>query len=219
LQEYFFVMLYKDLVERYQIANPAPVRYFIKRILENLANPTSIRKIFNEMKSQGIKVGKNTLYEVAEQTEAIYMLLPLAKYEPSLVKESNAQKKYYCIDCGLRNALLPLPREDYGALLENFVFLHLRRNMPMQRGLYYYKGKKECDFVLADNSHVKELFQVCREMEDADTRQREIAGLLEASKATSCDRLTIITANDEEDIEADDKLIKVIPAWKWSLDR
>ena len=48
LQEYFFVMLYKDLVERYEIKNPEPIRYFIKRVMTNLTKPTSINRIYNE---------------------------------------------------------------------------------------------------------------------------------------------------------------------------
>ena len=73
LQEYFFVMLYKDLVERYEIKNPEPVRYFIKRVMANLTKPTSINRIYNEMKSQGVSIGKNTLYDLIVQTESVYL--------------------------------------------------------------------------------------------------------------------------------------------------
>lgn len=53
-----FVMLYKDLVERYEIKNPEPIRYFIKRVMSNLAKPTSINRIYNELKSQGVSLGR-----------------------------------------------------------------------------------------------------------------------------------------------------------------
>ncbi len=217
LQEYFFVMLYKDLIERYNIRNPHTVRYFIRRIMANISKPTSINKIHNELKSQGISVGKNTLYELAEQTEAIYLLLSLSKYDPSLVKETGAEKKYYCIDNGLRNAILVPHGDDSGALLENLVFLHLRRNHPFRRGMYYFKGKRECDFVLTDGSQVTELIQVSWDMHDPDTRQRETAGLLEAAKYTGCKRLTVVTSETEEEFEVEGNIIRVFPAWKWML--
>ena len=160
LQEYFFVMLYKDLVERYEIKNPEPVRYFIKRVMSNLTKPTSINRIYNELKSQGVSIGKNTLYDVIVQTESIYLFFALTKYEPSLVKESSGDKKYYCIDNGLRSVLLNPQSEDNGKLLENAVYLHLRRNLSVEAGLHYYKGKKECDFVQTSHGEVIHLIQV-----------------------------------------------------------
>jgi predicted AAA+ superfamily ATPase len=219
LQEYFFVMLYKDLVERYNIRNPAPVKYFIRRILANLTKPTSINKIYNELKSQGVTVGKNTLYELAEQTASIYLFFTLPKYEKSLIKESSADKKYYCIDNGFRNALSVSHSEDNGALLENLVFLHLRRKAFFQHRLYYYKNKKECDFVVTDQSKVTELIQVSWDISDEQTKKREIAGLMEASETTGCRQLTIVTADTEKEITEGDKTVFVVPAWKWLLQK
>ncbi len=56
-------------------------------------------------------------------------------------------------------------------------------------------------------------------MSDDNTREREISGLLEASKATQCDNLTIITIDEERPFERNDKIIHVVPAWKWALGR
>ena len=54
-------------------------------------------------------------------------------------------------------------------------------------------------------------------MEDDDTREREIKGLLEASHATGCDNLLIITDDEAAVFERDGKRIEVIPAWRWLL--
>lgn len=218
LQEYFFVMLYKDLVERYEIKNPEPIRYFIKRVMSNLTKPTSINRIYNELKSQGVSVGKNTLYDVIVQTESIYLFFSLTKYEPSLVKESTGDKKYYCIDNGLRSVLLNPQSEDNGKLLENIVFLHLRRNLRIQEELHYYKGKKECDFVITEYDKVTGLIQVSYQMNDEETRRREVEGLLEAALSTGCRELTIVTMETEAEWNEQDMLIRVLPAWKWVLD-
>lgn len=218
LQEYFFVMLYKDLVERYEIKNPEPIRYFIKRVMSNLTKPTSINRIYNELKSQGVSIGKNTLYDVIVQTESIYLFFSLTKYEPSLVKESTGDKKYYCIDNGLRSVLLNPQSEDNGKLLENIVFLHLRRNLRIQEELHYYKGKKECDFVITEYDKVTGLIQVSYQMNDEETRRREVEGLLEAAISTGCRELTIVTMETEAEWEEQDMLIRVLPAWKWMLE-
>lgn len=217
LQEYFFVMLYKDLVERYEIKNPEPVRYFIKRVMSNLTKPTSINRIYNELKSQGVSIGKNTLYDVIAQTESIYLFFSLTKYTPSLIKESSGDKKYYCIDNGLRTVLLNPQSEDNGKLLENAVYLHLRRNLPIQGGLHYFKNKKECDFVITEQDEVARLIQVTYQLHDAETRQREIDGLLEAAQATGCRELFIITMEEEDEINENGYSIHIIPAWKWMM--
>lgn len=219
LQEYFFVMLYKDLVERYEIKNPEPIRYFIKRVMTNLTKPTSINRIYNELKSQGVSIGKNTLYDVIVQTESIYLFFSLTKYEPSLVKENTGDKKYYCIDNGLRSVLLNPQSEDNGKLLENAVFLHLRRNLRIQEELHYYKGKKECDFVVVEYDKVTRLIQISYQMNDEETRRREVDGLLEAAQMTGCRELTIITMEMEAEWKESDMLIHVLPAWKWMLDK
>ena len=217
LQEYFFVMLYKDLVERYEIKNPEPIRYFIKRVMSNLAKPTSINRIYNELKSQGVSIGKNTLYDVIVQTESVYLFFSLTKYEPSLAKESTGDKKYYCIDNGLRSVLLNPHSEDNGKLLENAVFLHLRRNLRIQEELHYYKGKKECDFVVVEYDKVTRLIQVSYQIGDEETRKREVDGLLEAAQTTGCRELTIVTMEAEAEWKEQDMSIHVVPAWKWML--
>lgn len=217
LQEYFFVMLYKDLIERYEIKNPAPVRYFIKRIMANLTKPTSINRIYNELKSQGVSIGKNTLYDLIEQTEAIYLFFSLTKYSLSLIKENSGDKKYYCIDTGLRHILLNSQSEDNGKLLENAVFLHLRRTLLPQESIHYYKEKKECDFLITDQMQVTQLIQVSWDIHDQETRQREIDGLLEASAATGCQNLIIITFDEEGEIIEQGQQIQIIPLWKWTI--
>jgi uncharacterized protein len=217
LQEYFWVMLYRDMVEHYQVKNPLPLRYFIKRVLANLTKPTSINKIFNELKSQGVSVGKNALYDWIEQLQSIYLFMAIPKFEYSLVKENKADNKYYCIDNGLRSVLMNTLSEDNGKLLENTVFLQLRRNADLTTKITYYKGKKECDFVVEEKQEVKALYQVTWTLNDENTSQREIDGIMEAAKATSCSNLYILTMDEERTITSNGFSIKVMPVWKWLL--
>ncbi|MBW6492538.1 MAG: ATP-binding protein [Lentimicrobium sp.] len=214
LQEYYFVMLYKDLVERYEIKNVAAVKYFIRRLLSNITKPTSVNKIYNELKSQGVLVGKNTLYELVEYLEAIYLFMPLFKFEPSLVKQNSSDKKYYVIDNGFRRALLQTVNDDNGILLENMVYLWLRSSCDKNMGIYYFKGKKECDFVITSGTKVTKLIQVCWDISETATLKREMAGLLEASEQLNCAELTLITADREDTLEHSGKVIHVVPAWK-----
>jgi uncharacterized protein len=217
LQEYYFVMLYKDIVERYEIKNTSALKYFVKRILSNLTKSTSINKINNEMKTGGIKSDKNFLYQVADYLEAIYFFQKLPRWNPSMNKETFSDKKYYCIDNGFLQALLTRTSTDDGILLENLVFLHLRSQFPFGRGLYFYAGAKECDFVLTEKDTATQLIQVCYNLNNPDTLKREIDGLIEAALHFNCNNLLIITHDEEKDIEFESKIIKVVKARNWML--
>lgn len=219
LQGYFEAMLLRDLGEHYDISNLSVLRYFVKRIMVNLSKPTSILNIYNDIKSRGLKVSKDDLYKWAEYTKGIFLFIPILSYNKSLTKRESSQPKMYCIDNGLRNAVLLPQSEDNGKRLENTVFLHLYRNRSPIDTIYYYSGKQECDFVVQQGIEVKALIQVCWNLTDDETLKREIGGLMEAARATSCDNLWIITADTTEDLEVDNKIIKVRPAWSWLLNR
>ena len=62
LQGYYNAMLFRDLVERYSISQVGTLRYFIKRLMNNLTKPTSINAIYNDIRSQGLKVTKDDLF-------------------------------------------------------------------------------------------------------------------------------------------------------------
>ena len=93
-----------------------------------------------------------------------------------------------------------------------------RRRMPSDK-ISYYQERNECDFVIQREESVIRLIQVTWSMEYNETREREIKGLLEASSATGCDNLLIITDDEENSFEVDGKRINVVPAWKWLLNK
>lgn len=219
LQTYFDTMLLRDLVEHYGLSNIEVLRYYLKRIMANLTKPTSIRAIHNDIKSRGLKVSKDDLYDWASHACDIFMFIRIANYSKSLQKIENSQPKYYCIDNGLRDAVLLPQSDDDGKKLENTVFLQLyRRRTPIYQ-IYYYQGKGECDFVVQRGVDINQLIQVTWNMADEETRRREINGLVEAADVTGCDNLLIITADSNEEIKLDSgAVIHVVPAWRWLLE-
>lgn len=182
LQTYFDTMLLKDLVEHYKLSNIEVLRYYLKRIMANLTKPTSIRSIHGDIKSRGLKVSKDDLYDWANYACDIFMFLRISNYSKSLQKIESSQPKYYCIDNGLRDAVLLPQSNDDGKKLENTVFLQLYRTRTPIDTIYYYQGKGECDFIVQRGTEILKLIQVTWSMMDSDTRKREIAGILEASK-------------------------------------
>lgn len=217
LHGYFDTMLLKDVAEHYKIYNISLLRYFVKRIMENLSKPTSINSIYNDIKSQGAKVSKDDLYLWANYVCNIFLFIRIPKYECSLSKEQKSLNKYYCIDNGLRSAVLLPQSNDNGKYLENSVLLHLNRNKHLYDKITYFQGNYECDFVVQRMEDVVELIQVCWDISEKETLKREIRGLLEASKITNCDNLNIITIEEERTIQIEEKMINIIPAWKWMM--
>lgn len=220
LQTYFDTMLLKDLAEHYRLGNIEVLRYFLKRIMANLTKPTSVRAIHNDIKSQGLKVSKDDLYNWANYACDTFMFLRIPNFSRSLQKAESSQPKYYCIDNGLRDAVLLPQSDDDGKKLENTVFLQLYRTRTPVDQIFYYQGKGECDFVVQRGIDIVQLIQATWSMGDEETRKREIRGMLEAAQATGCKNLLIVTFDDEEEIATvDGGVISVVPAWKWLLGR
>lgn len=217
LHGYFDTMILRDLAEHYRITNTGVIRYFIKRIMANLSKPTSINAIYNDIRSQGLKVSKDDLYLWADYACNIFLFMRIPKYDRSLVKERKSLDKFYCIDNGLRNAVLMPQSNDKGKNLENTVFMHLNRHKLQSDKISYFQGNAECDFVLQREENVVLLIQVSWSIADDETREREIKGLLEASSVTGCDNLLIITDDEKDSLNIEGKRIDVIPAWEWLL--
>lgn len=215
LQEYFNVLLYKDLAERYNITNTVALKFFLKRIISSSTKQISINKIFNELKSSGIKIGKNTLYEFLEYVQNIYLALTLQKYDNSLINKELGEKKIYSIDIGLNNATEFRFSDDIGKSLENAVFLELKRK---EFDIYYYRtSKSECDFLVFDKNTISDVIQVTFDMSDENTKKREIKGLIEACKNFDLKSGIIITFDNEDELIENGIKIKIIPFYKWSI--
>jgi hypothetical protein len=132
------------------------------------------------------------------------------------VKEQIKQaRKVYCIDTGLINSFVPKTTPDYGKLIENLVFLELKRR---QEEVYFYtQPNYEVDFLTREGLRIKQLIQVCFSLADNDTKKREIRALRKASDKLKCDNLVIITWDQEGSEVKDSREIRLIPLWKWLL--
>ncbi|MFZ9659813.1 MAG: ATP-binding protein, partial [Arcobacteraceae bacterium] len=212
LQEYFNVLLYKDLAERYSITNTVALKYFLKRILSSTTKPISINKIYNELKSNNIKIGKNTLYEFLEYSQSIYLALTLYKYETSLVNKELGERKVYTIDIGLNNAVEFRFSDNIGKALENAVYLELKRH---ELEIYYHTDtKSECDFLIVEKNKVISAIQVTYDMSFEETKTRELKGLIGACKKFNLSAGVIITYDLEDEFIENDINIRIIPFYK-----
>lgn len=216
LQGYFNVMLFNDLIERYERKPHAHLlKYFIKRLLAGISAPVSVHKIYNELRSQGYKADKNLLYELLEELRAIYFFFPLKKYSESLIKRETSEKKIYVVDNGLANSVSFGFSEDRGKLLENAVFTEFH---SAGRELYFIKNGKECDFVRLNGRGRPEVFQAAYDLASPSTKKREFDGLVKACKSLKLSGGKIITFSEEFEASSDGVAVQAVPFYKWALE-
>ena len=216
LQEYVDVVILRDVIERYQIGNIIPLRMLVRHLLNSPAALFSINKFYNDLKSQGVTCGKNTLHEFFEYLTDAYLIYPVSIYSRSERAKQVNGKKIYIIDSGLIYAYKNHSGSDLGQVLENFVYMQLRRK---EQQIDYYRTKSgyEVDFITTARDGRQSLYQVSYNMDVPKTREREIRALEEAMIETGLDNGNIITLQDEETIESTHGIIKIVPAWLWCL--
>ena len=217
LQEYVDVVIFRDVVERHGVENLQALRYLERSLLGSPAGRFSISKLFNDLKSQGVKVGKDTLYENLAQLEDSFLLFTVPVASPSVRVRQVNPRKCYPIDSALSAALSFRASEDLGHLLETVVYLELRRR---GRSLGYVTTRSgyEVDFVAEDSSGSRELVQVCADLEAPSTRQRELRALEEGMKETACEKATVVTLREEGSAEVGGRTVRIVPAWRWLLE-
>lgn len=172
LQEYLDVVIYRDMIERHNIKNPTVIKYMILSMIRNVGKPFSVNKLYNDLKSQGYKIGKDILYEYADYIEDAYLAFSVACYHKSIRKIETKPKKLYAIDPGMIRALSLDYENDLGRLFENVVFLELKR---LGCKIHYYStlGGYEIDFLVQTLRGGQKLFQVAWNMHETETLERE----------------------------------------------
>jgi hypothetical protein len=213
LSDYVNLIVYKDLIERYGITNTALLKHLIKYTFVNMATSVSITKLYNDFKSNGFKLGKETLFDYFGYLEEAYAIFSVPIFRSSVREEQRNPKKIYAIDNGLRAVYDASFSPDYSKLYENLVFLALRSKT---RDVYYIKERQEIDFYCVIDG-VKQLINVSVDISNPDTFEREINSLHEGMEFIGVDTSILITKDREGSQSVGDKLVLFIPLWKWLL--
>ncbi len=215
-QEYFNAMLFRDLVERHDIAHPKAVKDLAHWLVDNTAALYSINNLTGYLKSLGHNAPKSAIADYMEWFEDAYIFFTVRIFDASLARANTNPKKIYCIDNALVTSVSSGILVNSGYLLENLVFITLRRITP---DIFYYKNKsgREVDFIAQRQDRSRMLVQVCESMADPQTRKREITALSEAMTELSLTEGTIVTRKDDEQIQVESGIINVVPVWRFLL--
>lgn len=220
LREYADLILFRDFVERHNVKNLELARFLQALVIQNFSKEITVNSVFNRLKSLGLKVSKNTVYDYLSKLEdtAFFFFLNRYSLKPHL-RESYPKKVYLC-DTGLTKVFRV--SEDRGKLMENVVFLELLRlkNQKPNVEVFYWRDyqQREVDFVVKEGLEVRQLMQVTYELTPENER-REVGNLLRAAKELKCDDLVVITWDQSEVVERDGKRVRIVQLWKWLVER
>jgi predicted AAA+ superfamily ATPase len=190
LQSYFGSVVQRDIAERYEIDNDMALKTLLKLLLNSTY--ITISKLTNSLKSLGIPIGKSTVINYLSYIQSSYFTNELFIYNSKIINQLQYPRKIYFTDTGFITALSTKFSKNMGRLLENIVFQKLCQQNDT---VYYYKDSKnlEVDFVIMTEEKVTALYQVCFDLTDEETQNREIKSLIKAGKALNCKNLILLT--------------------------
>jgi predicted AAA+ superfamily ATPase len=202
-------ILARDIFSRYNLRNQEAYRMILQFLLSNTGKEVS----FNNLKNIFEIRSATSVMEFLHYLIDSYLIFLVHRFDPSLKVQARNPKKVYGIDQGLVGFSSVSGSPDMERLLENTVFLHLRQKKVE---LWFYKGKKECDFVIREGKNKYSLIQVSWQI-GAQNEKREIEGITEAMDFFRLKEGLIVTYDQEDTVKANNKTIHLVPAWKWML--
>jgi len=203
-------IIYRDIITRFGIKEVKSFRKLTNYIFTNFAKEASYNTLKNIL---GIKTTMSVRNYVGFLEES-YLVFELFKYDFSLKKQYISDKKLYVIDNGMRNATAFYVSADRGRLLENLVYIELKRR---GKNLYYFKDKSECDFLIQEKNNIVQAIQVTQKI-DQTNEKREFKGLMNAFDRLNIKNGLILTENQNKIQTVNSRKIIIKPIWQWLLE-
>lgn len=218
IRELYRKIIERDIVSRYSISYKKTFREIAMSLLSNPGRSIS----YNKIKKQFSIGSDHTVKNYLSYLEEAYLIFLLNRFSYKPIEIEKSDKKVYVPDVGIISNLSFKITQDYGHIYENLVAIESLRKISFNPNteIYYWKNiyHEEVDFVIKQGLKVKQLIQVCYNIDDYDTKKREIKALLKASKELKCKNLLVITQDKEGEEKIENKKIKYVPLWKWLLE-
>lgn len=170
-QDIFTTIFERDIILRGKISREREFFSVARYILEHIGNPISINNIYNAMKSNNVDTSYEAVNNYLKLMNKSFFIYECLRYDVKGKTELKTLSKYYVVDFGIRNQMIPNINTNRGRVLENFIFLEL-----IKHGYQVYTGKigrdYEIDFIAKKDKKVVYI-QVCESLIDPTTRERE----------------------------------------------
>lgn len=209
LTSLFESILFKDIVRRYRIRFPQRLFDAAKFLLTNHSNEFTFTRLSKLLDFKSTHTIENYLRYLHEA----FLLFQVPRYSTTLKETIKSAKKVYAFDTGLAQAIKFKTSPDLGRLIENVWALHLVR---AKKEFYVYKTRdgKEVDFAVKEGLRITGLMQVCLDVKNNVTFERELRSLVKAGKETGTSSLTLITWDGEGKETWQGSEVKIVPLWK-----
>jgi predicted AAA+ superfamily ATPase len=224
LQSYVEMVVLKDVVERFGAENIAALKHLVSGAFAANASQFSVSSLEGALRSQGFRTSKSTLLTYLDHLVEAFLLFLVPIDSRSAKARAVNPRKVYAIDTGLAAAMHASGALNRGALLENAVYLELRRRLgPLSDGAIAYHrtaSGREIDFVIDSpvSGGGREFVQVCASLEGAAAIERETAAVAEALISAEGSTATIVTRTESGELQTDAGVVRVVPFWEWALE-
>jgi len=213
LRELYTKIILQDIVGRYHLRHSSTLKDIAQYLIGNFATRQTYHKLKNIFEIKSVHTIKNYVGYLEEA----YLIFQLTGFSAKQKESLRGPKKVYSIDQGLIQAIEPGISENVGRLIENLVFIELKRE---EKNIFYYNDYAgwEVDFVIKEGSKITELIQVTHNLDTAKLKKRELRSLIKASNKFKCAKLKVIVYDGQKSEEIiNDKKIEVIPLIDWLL--
>lgn len=213
-------ILYKDIVMRFRIRLAQGMEDLTQYLMSNVANEYSFQRLTQVTRCRSV----HTVEKYLGHLQEALLFFSLRRFSFKVREQVRANRKVYCVDNGLITSAGFRFSANRGALYENLVAVALhKRQLRGEARIFFWKNPRgeEVDFVVQERTDVTSLIQVCADVSDQKTREREIRPLLKAGRDLRCANLLVLTENTEEQTEEQwhgfKGTIRFMPLWKWLL--
>lgn len=209
LHELLSDVVMKDIAVRFGIRNTDMLNKIVIYLISNVGKEFSYNSIKNMLEIKSVQ----SVIDYISYLENAYLIFTVPKFSYSYKQQQVNPKKVYSIDNGFSSNNSASFSKDKGKMLENQVFLGLRRKF---KEIFYFQDKGECDFIIKEKEKIIKAIQVCFDFNE-ETKTREIKGLISALKYFNLKEGLILTYNQDDEFLLESKKIIVKPVWKWLL--
>jgi len=213
LTDYVDMAMLRDVVERHGVTNVVALRWLIRHLLGNAAGLFSVEKFFKALKSQGIRVSKDTVHGLLAHLQDCFLVRTVWIESESERRRFINPRKAYPVDPGLIPVFDRTDRTNLGHALETVILLEAERR---RLEVTYVKTTSGfvVDFLFREPGGGAELVQVCADPSDGGTLGRELRSLEEAGREFPGAMRRLLTL---EPTGAEVPGVEIQPAYEWLL--
>jgi uncharacterized protein len=218
LQGYVDAVLLRDVIERHGVSQVAALRWITRQLLKNPGSSFSVHRLVQDLRSQGLGIGKDDLHALVDHLEDAFLIRSVKLATESERQRNSNPRKVYPVDQGMIDAFDSSGRTNSGHALETIVLHEIDRRGASEVGYVKTAEGFEVDFLARFYDGRQELIQVCADINDPQTLQREVRALQAAAKDHPRAALRILTATLATSPAGVPDDIAIEPTWRWLLD-